>query len=134
MKISLLILRWWRCFSYLHIQRIGMHYTDQLFFANNTLGTVDIIFINKLQFLIFFHFSDLRNIVKCMDSMAPSYSLLSLKVIWLCLASAPSVLGEGEGRWGGGWVQGNLIWRFAKILGWQNFFLHLWQINLYRWS
>ena len=58
-----------------------MHYTDQLFFANNTLGTVDIIFINKLRFLIFFHFSDLRNTVKCMGSMAPSHSLLSVKVI-----------------------------------------------------
>ena len=30
MKISLLILSWW-CFSCLHIQRIGIQYTDQLF-------------------------------------------------------------------------------------------------------
>ena len=29
---------------------------------NNTLATVDIIFIDKLQFVSFFHFSDLRNL------------------------------------------------------------------------
>ena len=43
----------------------------------NSLGAVDIIFITN----IFFHFSDLRNIVKCMDSMFPCYSLLNMKVI-----------------------------------------------------
>ena len=51
---------------------------------NNSLGTVDKIFIKKLQFLIFFfffHFSDLKNLVKCKDSMFPYYSLLNMKVI-----------------------------------------------------
>ena len=47
------------------------------------------IFINKHQFLIFFHFSDLRNLVKFMDSMIPCYSLLNMKVIWLYMVSAP---------------------------------------------
>ena len=47
---------------------------------NNSLETVDIIFINKVQFLIF-PFSDVRNLVKCMDSMFPYYSLLNMKVI-----------------------------------------------------
>ena len=55
MKISLLVLSWW-CFSCQYILRIGIQYTDQLFWKNNTLGTVDMIFINKLQFLIFFSF------------------------------------------------------------------------------
>ena len=83
---------------------------------NNTLGTVDITFINKLQFLTFFYFSGLWNLVKCMDSMDPCYSLPNMKVIWLYMVSAPLPL-----QWG------DLIWKFAKILWWQNFFLHLWQ-------
>ena len=89
-------------------------------FKNNTLGTVDITFIKKPQFLIFFHFSGLRNLVKCMDSMDPCYSLPNMKVIWLYLVSALLPLQWGEGR-------RNLIWKFDKTFWWQNFFLHLWQ-------
>ena len=83
---------------------------------NNTLGTVYIIFINKLQFLIFFHFSDFQNIVKCMDSMVKYES--NLAVHGFC---SPSHYNEGGG--GGG----DLVWKFAKILYWHIFFLHLWQ-------
>ena len=54
LNISLLI-RSWR-FSWLHIQRIGKNYTDQLFQKNKNIGTVDIIFINKFQYLIFSFF------------------------------------------------------------------------------
>ena len=37
---------------------------------NNTLGTVDIVFINHLfSFFFFFHLSDLQNLAKCMDSI-----------------------------------------------------------------
>ena len=36
----------------------------------------------KINFYIFY-FSDLRNLVKCMDSMFQCYSLLNMKVIWL---------------------------------------------------
>ena len=92
-----------------------------VFLKNNTLGTVDIIFINKLQFLIiiiffFFHFSDWWDLVKCMDSMVPCHSLLNMKVIWLYMVSAPHPITMGA-RWreGGG------------SQGWQHFFLHLWQ-------
>ena len=35
----------------------------------------------KIKFLLFFHFSDLRNLVKCMGSIFKSYSLLNMKVI-----------------------------------------------------
>ena len=57
-----------------------------------------------------------------MDSMALCYSLLNMKVIWLEMVSPspPITMGEEEGG-------GDLIWKFAKILHWQNFFLHLWQ-------
>ena len=82
---------------------------------NNSLGTVNIIFINKIQFLIFSFFFFFK-LVKCMGSMFPCYSLLNMKVIWLYMVSAPLPL-----QWG------DLIWKFAKILWWQNFFLHLWQ-------
>ena len=55
--------------------------------------------------------------------MIPCYSLLNMKVIWLYMVSAPPPITmawrEGE--------RGDLIWKFAKILWWQNFFLHLWQ-------
>ena len=71
---------------------------------NNRLGTVDIIFINKVQFLIF-SFSDSRNLVKCLDSMFPCYSLLNMVVIWLYMVFLPLPL-----QWG------DLIWNFAKIL------------------
>ena len=58
---------------------------------NNSLGTVEIIFINKLQ-LLFFHFSDLRSLVKRMYSMFPCYSLLDMIVIWLNMVSClPSI-------------------------------------------
>ena len=79
------------------------------------------IFINKLQSLIYFHFSDLQNLVKCMDSMVPFYCLLNMKLIWLYMVSAPPpiTMGGGEG--------GDLIWKFAKILWWKNFYLDLWQ-------
>ena len=53
-----------------------------------------------------------------MDSMIPCYSLLNMKVIWLYMVSAPPPIVM---------VGGDLIWKFAKILWWQNFFLHLWQ-------
>ena len=115
MKISLLILSWW-CFSCLHIQRIGIQYTDQLFWKIiYTLGKVDIIFINKTSIYLF-HFSDLQNLVKSTDSMVPCYSLLNMKIIWLYMVSAPppiTIGGRGD----------DLIWKFAKILWWQNFFL-----------
>ena len=87
---------------------------------NNTLRTVDIFFINKPQILIFFHFCDLRNLVKCMDSMLPCCCLLNMRVIWLYKVSAPPPITLG----GGG---DDLIWKFAKILWLQIFFLHLWQ-------
>ena len=48
---------------------------------NNSLGTVDITFINEFQF-IFFYSSDVRNVIKCMDSMVLCYSLLNMKVIF----------------------------------------------------
>ena len=51
-----------------------------------------------------------------MDSLFPCYFLLNMKVIWLNIVSAPLPL-----QWG------DLISKFAKILWWQNFFLHLWQ-------
>ena len=62
---------------------------------NNCLGTVDKIFISNFNFL-FFHFSDLRNIVKCMDSMFPCYSLLNMKAVWLYMVSAlpPITMGQ----------------------------------------
>ena len=34
----------------------------------------------KIFFLLFFHFPDLRNLVKWMDSKFPCYSLLNMKV------------------------------------------------------
>ena len=53
LNISLLILSWW-CFSCLHIQRICIQIVYRsVVLKNNNLGTVDIIFINKLQFLTF---------------------------------------------------------------------------------
>ena len=54
-----------------------------------------------------------------MDSLFPCYFLLNMKVIWLNIVSAPLPL-----QWG------DLISKFAKILWWQNFFLHLWQDKL----
>ena len=33
--------------------------------------------------MLFYHFSDLRNLVKCMDRMFPCYSLLNMTLIWL---------------------------------------------------
>ena len=108
---------------------IGIQYSENRYavyrsvvLKNNTLGTVDMIFINKL-FLFCFHFCDFWNLVKCMDSMVPCYSLLNMKVIWLYMVSAlpPITVGRGEVR------GGDVIWKFAEILWWQNFFLHLWQ-------
>ena len=108
MKISLLVLSWW-CFSCQHILRIDIQYTDQLFWKNNTLGTVDMILINKLQFLIFFHFSDLWNLVKWMDSVVQCYSI-NMKVIWLYMVSAPLPL-----QWGGwrGWLNMKICQNFV---------------------
>ena len=40
------------------------------------------------------------------------------------VSSPPAITMGGGGGWGG---VGDLIWKFAKILWWQNFFLHLWQ-------
>ena len=91
---------------------------------NNTLETVDIIFISKLLFHLFFLFSDLWNLFKCMDSVDPCYSLLNMKVILLNMVSSPLLITMGwKGEVGGG---GDVIRKFAKILWWQNFVLHLW--------
>ena len=132
MKISLLILSWF--FSCLHIQRIGIKYTAvyrSVVLKNNTLGTVDIIFITKLQLLIFFHFSDLRNLVKCMvPCMVPCYSLLSMKVIWLHMISAPPPITMREGREGGVTSYGKL----RKFCGDKRFSYICGRINLYEWS
>ena len=140
MEISVAILSW-SYFSCMHIQRFFLlSYELNVFFQifvpkvysslvleNNSLWTVDIIFINKLhiswkiyfniliqseelfsfrklqkavqliyvylklvknKFLSFFHFSDLWNFVKCMDSMCPCYSLLYIKLIRLHMVSA----------------------------------------------
>ena len=60
---------------------------------------------------LFFHFSDLRKLVKCIDSMFPCYSLLNMKLFWLYMGSAlPPIK----------------IWKFAKILWRKIFFLHFW--------
>ena len=121
MKISLLIWRWW-CFSCQHIQRIDIQYTDQFVLKNNSLGIADIIFINKLQFLTF-SFSNLQNLLKCMGSMFPCYSLLNMKVIWLHMVSAPLPIAMG-------WV--NL--KICQILWWQNLSYICGRINPYGWS
>ena len=55
-----------------------------------------------------------------MDSMLPCYYLLNMEVIWLYMVSGPPPItmgGRGD----------DLIWKFAKILWLQIFFLHLWQ-------
>ena len=45
-----------------------------------------------------FHVPDLRNLVKCIGSMVPCYSLLNVKVIWLHMISAPPPIAmEGGG-------------------------------------
>ena len=66
-----------------------------------------------------------------MDSKVPCYFLLNMKVIWLYTVSAvPPItitMRGGGGVSGGQRGGGDLIWKFAKILWWQNFFLHLWQ-------
>ena len=99
-KILLFIISWW-CFSCLHIHRIGIHYTDQLIWKTN------------FHFLFFFFFFSffwyLRNLVKCMDSMVPCYSLLNMKVIWLYRVSAPPPITMGERR-------GDLIWKFVTLV------------------
>ena len=78
---------------------------------NNSLWSVDIIFINKLQFLIFSFLWFTRLNVKCMDSMFPCYSLLNMKIIWF------------------------LIWQFSKNFWGQYFFLHhLWQNKPLLWE
>ena len=56
-----------------------------------------------------------------MDSMVPCYSLLNMKIIWCTWFLLPLTLQWWRGR------GADLIWKFAKILWWQNFFLHLWQ-------
>ena len=55
--------------------------------------------------------------------MVPCYSWLNIKVIWLYIVSAPPPITMGA-------EEGDLIWKFAKILWWQNFVLHLWQDKL----
>ena len=62
----------------------------------------------------FFHFSDLQNLVNCMDSIFSCYSLLNMKVVWFYMVSAPLQL-----QWC------DLIWKFAKTLWWKFFFLYL---------
>ena len=57
-----------------------------------------------------------------MDGMFPCYALLNMKVIWLYIVSAPS---PPPSHITMGGRRGDLIWKFAKILWWQNFFLHL---------
>ena len=57
--------------------RIWVESDTVVVLKNNRLGTVNIIFINKRHFLIF-HFSDLRNLVKCMDSVISCYYSLNI--------------------------------------------------------
>ena len=101
-KILLFIISWW-CFSCLHIHRIGIQYTDQLIWKTNF----------HFLFFFFFFFSFfwyLRNLVKCMDSMVPCYSLLNMKVIWLYMVSAPLRI-TMEGRDVTWWKFAIILWR-----------------------
>ena len=113
MKISLLVLSWWS-FSCLYIQRIGIQYTDQFFWKIrniNTLGTLNIIFIN-FNFL-FFSFFWLRKLSQVHGKYG-SMSFLTKYEINLIVHgfSFPShYYGRRGGRWG----------------LWQNVSLHLWQ-------
>ena len=45
---------------------------------------------------VFFYFSDLRNVVKCMDSMFPWSFLLNTKVVWLYMVFKPPLHYNGE--------------------------------------
>ena len=123
MKISLLILSWW-CLSCLHIQKIGIQYTDQLFWKIIPYEQ-EIWFSLTNFYFLFFYLSDLRNFAKCVDSMVSCYSLLNMKVIWLHMVSPTPTITMEEGAEGG--EGGDLVWKFANILWRQNFFLHLWQ-------
>ena len=106
------------------ILKIGIKKNRSVALKNNNLGTVDIIFIHKLQFpfffvfFFFFFFSFIKSSA-WIDSMVPCYSS-NMNVIWLSWFLLPLPL-----QWG--WEGSALIWKFAKILLWQNFFLHLWQ-------
>ena len=55
---------------------------------NTSFGTADIIFINKLQFLIFSFFW-FTKLIQVHGSMFPCYSSLNMKVIWRYMVSAP---------------------------------------------
>ena len=44
---------------------------------------------------LFFHFSDLRNLLKCKDSMFPCYFLLNIRVTWLNMVNAPPLITMG---------------------------------------
>ena len=44
---------------------------------------------------LFFHFSDLRNLLKCKDSMFPCYFLLNIRVTWLNMVYAPPLITMG---------------------------------------
>ena len=61
-----------------------------------------LVYLKPVKNNLFFHFSDLQNLVKCTDSMFPCYSLLNMKVIYM--VSAPSPF-----QWR------DLIWKFAKM-------------------
>ena len=82
---------------------------------NNTLRTVDIIFINKLQFLIFFIFLiyETQSSAWIICFQIIPYQIWKWFVCtWLFL---PLTF-----QWGG------LIWKFAKMFWSQNFFWLLW--------
>ena len=83
---------------------------------NDTFGTVDIILINNLQFFSFFWFMKLSQLHGQYSStlFLTKYES-NLVVHGFC---SPS-------HYNGGWLY--ILWKFAKILWWQNFFLHLWQ-------
>ena len=81
---------------------------------NNTLGTVDIVLINKLPFLIFFHFSD------------KTYSIAWIVLIMHGLYSPSQYNGE-EGRREG--VEGTFYENLPKSCGNKifSYICHLWQ-------
>ena len=124
MKISLLILSWF--FSCLHIQRIGIKYTAvyrSVVLKNNTLGTVDIIFITKLQLLIFsfFWFTKLSQVYGSMYGSMLFLTKYETNLVAHDFCSPSHYNAGGEGG------RGDFIWKIAKILRGQTFFLHLWQ-------
>ena len=87
MKILFSILSW-SCFNCMYIQRIDIQYTV----------------------------SDIRSLVKCINSMVSYYSSLNMKVISLYMVFAPPLIKLGEG---GRWKRGSGGHLIRKIC--QNF-------------